>query len=132
MSTIVYPPTRGLSAWEAACRSAAIIAREAARDRRRELLTHHGRVLLNALAAAGIDLEPKPPVVVRPPGCRLTERELTVVIGMSNGKSNARIGRELHISEDTVKTYARRLFRKLGVGDRTQAVAVALRTGLIR
>ena len=37
---------------------------------------------------------------------------------MSQGKSNGQIGRELYLSEDTVKTHARRLFRKLGVRDR--------------
>ena len=42
---------------------------------------------------------------------------------MTEGKSNGEIGRELFLSEDTVKTHARRLFRKLGVNDRAQAVA---------
>ena len=45
-------------------------------------------------------------------------RELQVLAGMSQGKSNGQIGRELYLSEDTVKTHARRLFRKLGVRDR--------------
>ena len=49
---------------------------------------------------------------------RLTEREKQVLIGMTEGKSNGEIGRELFLSEDTVKTHARRLFRKLGVNDR--------------
>ena len=44
---------------------------------------------------------------------------------MTEGKSNGEIGRELFLSEDTVKTHARRLFRKLGVNDRAQAVAPA-------
>ena len=57
------------------------------------------------------------------PGVQLTERELQVLRGMSQGKSNGQIGRELYLSEDTVKTHARRLFRKLGVRDRAQAVA---------
>src|ERR1700712_2630673 len=48
------------------------------------------------------------------PGVQLTERELQVLRGMSQGKSNGQIGRELYLSEDTVKTHARRLFRKLG------------------
>ena len=37
-----------------------------------------------------------------------------MLTGMSQGKSNAQIGRELYLSEDTIKTHARRLFRKLG------------------
>ncbi|GAB7048628.1 helix-turn-helix transcriptional regulator [Catenuloplanes indicus] len=61
----------------------------------------------------------------------LTERELQVLRGMSDGKSNAEIGRELFVSEDTVKTHARRLFRKLGARDRAHAVAAGFRAGLV-
>ena len=64
-------------------------------------------------------------------GLRLTEREMQVLHGMSQGKSNGQIGRELYLSEDTVKTHARRLFRKLGVRDRAQAVAHGFRRGLV-
>jgi DNA-binding NarL/FixJ family response regulator len=64
-------------------------------------------------------------------GAQLTERELQVLTGMSQGKSNAQIGRELFLSEDTVKTHARRLFRKMGVSDRAQAVASGFRRGLV-
>jgi DNA-binding NarL/FixJ family response regulator len=62
----------------------------------------------------------------------LTEREMQVLAGMSRGRSNADIGRELYLSEDTVKTHARRLFRKLGAADRAQAVALGFRWGLVR
>jgi DNA-binding NarL/FixJ family response regulator len=62
----------------------------------------------------------------------LTERELQVLHGMSQGRSNAEIGRELYLSEDTIKTHARRLFRKMGVNDRAQAVAAGFRWGLVR
>jgi len=62
----------------------------------------------------------------------LTERELQVLRGMGRGRSNAEIGRELYLSEDTVKTHARRLFRKLGAADRAQAVAMGFRWGLVR
>jgi DNA-binding NarL/FixJ family response regulator len=62
----------------------------------------------------------------------LTEREIQVLTGMSRGRSNAEIGRELFLSEDTVKTHARRLFRKLGAADRAQAVAVGYRAGIVR
>ncbi len=61
----------------------------------------------------------------------LTERELQVLRGMSQGQSNGEIGHELFLSEDTVKTHARRLFRKLGARDRAQAVAVGFRRGLV-
>jgi DNA-binding NarL/FixJ family response regulator len=61
----------------------------------------------------------------------LTERELQVLRGMAEGKSNAEIGRDLFVSEDTVKTHARRLFRKLDARDRAHAVAAGFRTGLV-
>lgn len=61
----------------------------------------------------------------------LTEREMQVLRGMSQGQSNGEIGRDLFLSEDTVKTHARRLFRKLGARDRAQAVAVGFRRGLV-
>ncbi|MFI1993336.1 response regulator transcription factor [Actinoplanes sp. NPDC020271] len=69
----------------------------------------------------------------QPAGRRLTltERELQVLRGMADGKSNAEIGRELFVSEDTVKTHARRLFRKLGARDRAHAVAAGFRAGLV-
>lgn len=65
----------------------------------------------------------------RPHG--LTNREVQVLRWMSQGYNNAQIGRELFISEDTVKTHARRLYRKLGVRDRAHAVAHALRVGVV-
>ena len=72
------------------------------------------------------------PLRPRQPGSgELTRRELEVLAGMSNGRSNAQIGADLFLSEDTVKTHARRLFRKLGASDRAQAVAIGLRTGII-
>jgi len=81
-----------------------------------------------------------PPLVVpaqresepaRPRRPALTERELQVLNGMADGKSNAEIGRDLFVSEDTVKTHARRLFRKLGARDRAHAVASGFRSGLV-
>ena len=58
-------------------------------------------------------------------------REMQVLTGMSQGKSNAQIGRELYLSEDTIKTHARRLFRKLGAKDRAEAVATGFRRGMM-
>lgn len=87
----------------------------------------------NALAAAelmgmGLDRE----VPAQSSGPDLTEREMQVLRGMAAGKSNAQIGRELYLSEDTIKTHARRLFRKMRVNDRAQAVASGFRLGLVR
>jgi DNA-binding NarL/FixJ family response regulator len=50
---------------------------------------------------------------------------------MSRGQSNREIGRELVLSEDTVKANSRRMFQKLGARDRAHAVALGLRTGLV-
>ena len=87
-----------------------------------------------SVAAAPAVPQQRGDAVAEPPRRRvdLTERELQVLRGMADGKSNAEIGRELFVSEDTVKTHARRLFRKLGAADRAQAVAVGFRWGLVR
>lgn len=61
----------------------------------------------------------------------LTDREKQVLQGMSDGRSNAQIGNDLSLSEDTVKTHARRLFRKLKVSDRGHAVAEGFRAGIL-
>lgn len=62
----------------------------------------------------------------------LSGREVEVLEGMSRGRSNSQIAADLFLSEDTVKTHARRLFRKLGASDRAQAVAIGMRRGVIR
>lgn len=49
-----------------------------------------------------------------------------------SGHSNKAIASRLVISEDTVKTHVRGLYRKLGVGDRSGAIGVALREGIYR
>lgn len=62
---------------------------------------------------------------------RLTARELEVLAGVARGLSNAAVGRELFITEATVKTHLLRAFAKLGVDDRTHAVTVAMQRGLL-
>ncbi|HET9656225.1 MAG TPA: response regulator transcription factor [Kineosporiaceae bacterium] len=61
----------------------------------------------------------------------LTPREVQVLAAVARGLSNADIGRELYISEATVKTHLLRAFAKLGVDDRTRAVTVAMELGLL-
>jgi DNA-binding NarL/FixJ family response regulator len=58
-------------------------------------------------------------------------RELQVLELVGEGKSNKEIAGQLAISDETVKTHLRHLFEKLGVSDRAQAVAIALRQQLI-
>ncbi|WP_449385745.1 response regulator [Cellulomonas soli] len=64
-------------------------------------------------------------------GERVTPREREVLAGVARGLSNAAIGRELFITEATVKTHLLRVFAKLGVDDRTRAVTVALERGIL-
>jgi DNA-binding NarL/FixJ family response regulator len=87
----------------------------------------------SAVAAGELGAVPVPrPRADGPPPPDLTEREMQVLRGMAAGKSNGQIGRELYLSEDTIKTHARRLFRKMRVNDRAQAVASGFRLGLVR
>jgi DNA-binding NarL/FixJ family response regulator len=60
----------------------------------------------------------------------LTSRELDVFRLITQGLSNAEIGRELFISDTTVKTHVTRLLQKLGLRDRAQAIVLAYQTGL--
>ena len=61
----------------------------------------------------------------------LSPREREVLAAVSRGRSNSQIGRELYITEATVKTHLLRAFHKLGVDSRTAAVTEALRRGLL-
>lgn len=67
----------------------------------------------------------------RPAHEALSPREIEVLRLVARGLSNPEIGRELHISEATVKTHLLRMFPKLGVGDRTAAVTTAMAAGIL-
>lgn len=64
-----------------------------------------------------------------PSDVRLSERELDVVYWIAMGKSNSVIAEILGISAETVDSYVRRAFRKLGVSDRTSAVLHSVLAG---
>ncbi|MGW6863728.1 response regulator [Streptomyces sp. NPDC054904] len=61
----------------------------------------------------------------------LTPREREVLTLMGHGLSNAELARELTLSEATVKTHVARIFAKLALRDRAQAVVLAYETGLV-
>ncbi|HEY9354660.1 MAG TPA: helix-turn-helix transcriptional regulator [Nocardioides sp.] len=61
----------------------------------------------------------------------LSPREREVLLGMANGLTNGDIGRSLYLSEDTIKTHARRMFAKLEAKDRAQAVARGYQLGIL-
>ena len=65
-------------------------------------------------------------------GQTLSEREINVLKLLAQGKSNKEIGSALFISEGTVKSHMKRIFGKLGVISRTEAIAKATRRGLIQ
>ena len=61
----------------------------------------------------------------------LSDRELEVLRLMATGKSNLEISVALSIAEGTVKFHVKNILSKLAVGDRTQAMMVALKRGII-
>ena len=62
----------------------------------------------------------------------LTSREMEVLRHAAEGNRNRDIGAKLFIQEETVKVHIKHIMKKLGASDRTQAVAVALRRGMIQ
>ena len=62
----------------------------------------------------------------------LTDREREVLVLVARGMTNGDIAAHLFLSEGTVKTHVKRIFAKLGLHDRTQAVILAYEVGLVR
>jgi two-component system NarL family response regulator len=61
----------------------------------------------------------------------LTPREVAVLELVAKGKSNKEIGSALSLAEGTVKTHLKRIYEKLGVGDRTEAALLAVQRGIV-
>jgi len=62
----------------------------------------------------------------------LTPREIDVLRQIAGGNRNRDIGDRLFISEETVKVHVKHIMEKLGASDRTQAIAIAVRRGIIQ
>ncbi len=96
--------------------------------------------LLSAVKDAARGSQVLPPAIAAklaavkdaPPLPELTSRELEVLQALAGGGTNRSIAEELFISQATVKTHLIHVFQKLGVEDRTSAVARALELGLVK
>jgi DNA-binding NarL/FixJ family response regulator len=62
----------------------------------------------------------------------LTEREVEVLREIAGGNRNRDIAEKLFITEETVKVHIKHIMEKLGASDRTQAVAIGVRRGIIQ
>lgn len=71
------------------------------------------------------------PIVAQLAEVPLTDREVQILRLLASGLSQEKISRELFISSKTVATHIQRILTKLGVHSRTQAVALAYRSGLV-
>jgi DNA-binding NarL/FixJ family response regulator len=85
------------------------------------------RRLVERFVTSAPDSDPQPG-----PFTRLSARELEVLKLAAKGLSNAEIGRELYVTESTVKTHMARLLAKLDARDRLQAVVMAYECGVLR
>ncbi|MEU4806493.1 response regulator transcription factor [Actinosynnema sp. NPDC023587] len=71
------------------------------------------------------------PGAAEPDRLRLTRRQQQVLDLLTEGSSNRRIARMLHITEQTVKAHLHIVYDKLGAADRTEAVVIAMHRGLV-
>jgi DNA-binding NarL/FixJ family response regulator len=85
---------------------------------------HGGETFVPPLVAAKLAL--------RVSGTELTERELVVLRALARGLNNKTIGRNLFITEATVKAHLKSIFTKLNVLSRTEAIAAAARRGMVQ
>jgi DNA-binding NarL/FixJ family response regulator len=86
------------------------------------------RTLLGILGPRGVA---EPTNGSSPPGPHLTPVERRVLVLVAEGKVNKQIGASLGLSPLTVKNHLARIRARLGAGDKAQAVAIALRSGLL-
>jgi len=90
-----------------------------------------GDVALAPALAARLVRQVARPAAPAAPAPTLSPRETQVLALVAAGRTNARIALELHVTPATVKTHLLHVFEKLGVGDRTRAVTLAMELGLL-
>lgn len=98
-------------------------------------LVHRGETAIDpSMAARAVDTAARLQRDEFWPGARqgLTQRESEILSYVVNGLSNKGIAGKLVIGDETVKTHLSSIYRKLGVSDRTGAVATALREGIFQ
>lgn len=88
---------------------------------------HAGRATLSPEAAQALVETTNQP----PPGHNLTEREREVLALMIEGLNNTQIAGRLTVSSSTIKSHVSNILSKLGVASRTEAVTLALRSGIL-
>lgn len=95
--------------------------------------TLNGKTFLDPAVAGKIltDYQKRPAAVPAPTRFHLSDRDQELLKFLACGLSNVEIAQQLYLSEGTVRNYTSELFKKLDVSDRTQAVVVALRYGLV-
>jgi len=91
-------------------------------------VVHAGGSLLEPVVASKLLRQVRHPAT---PDVRVTARELEVLRLVARGRQNKEIARDLAVTERTVKFHLSALMRKLGVGNRVEAVSAAIRLGLI-
>jgi DNA-binding CsgD family transcriptional regulator len=93
-------------------------------------VTEHIRVARTSPASAAHELATDRPSADAPP--RLTDRETEVLRGLTEGKSNPELARELFVSVNTVKFHVANVLTKMNVRSRTEAAVLATELKLAR
>lgn len=111
--------------------AAGFLSKEMDRDRILDAVAaaSRGEVVLGPEVQTGVAREIQQREMLTRP--RLTPRELEILALAAQGLSSPQIGERLHLSAATVKTHLQNVYDKLGVTDRTAAVAVAMRRGIL-
>jgi len=109
----------------------AYLSKESSRERICDAVAAvaRGEVVLSAEVQAGLASEIQ--IRERDERPALTPREHEILVLTANGQSAPAIGKQLHLSQSTVKTHLKSLYEKLGVSDRAAAVAESMRRGLL-